>query len=59
MVESGTRRMTECRPGGAREEVMQDAIIRSMAEANHWLKKQINREGLWQVVIAERDDMGR
>jgi hypothetical protein len=29
-----------------------------MAEANHWLKKQINREGLWQVVIVERDDMG-
>ena len=37
---------------------MQDAIVRSMAEANHWLKKQINREGLWQVVIVERDDMG-
>lgn len=37
---------------------MQDAIVKSMAEANHWLKKQINREGLWQVVIVERDDMG-
>lgn len=37
---------------------MQDAIVRSMAEANHWIRKQINREGLWQVVIVERDDMG-
>lgn len=29
-----------------------------MAEANHWIKGQIDREGLWQVVIVERDEMG-
>ena len=58
MVEAITRPMTEYGRRGSTETSMQDAIVRSMAEANHWIKRQINREGLWQVVIIERDEMG-